>query len=224
MNFCRCRLALLLTAVAAAVAAATADQPRPRIDPGLFVIQGVSTCGNGRGYCLLSDRCGVDVDFEDDVDGGHCDGLSRHGFTPAVYFLCCRFRQPSSLDTVPPEGDGDSDEEVTTTAATTTTTTTAATTTTTTEATTTGSVKDAWLRPDAVLNIVSQAVANTNKLLDSMTTNDDDGARLSPLFFTSDESLGGQSNDKDLLKVILNGMNLRPTTEAGDAVSYVEEF
>lgn len=70
---------------------------------GLFVIQGVSTCGNGRGYCLLSDRCGVDVDFEDDVDGGHCDGLSRHGFTPAVYFLCCRFRQPSSLDTVPPE-------------------------------------------------------------------------------------------------------------------------
>lgn len=54
------------------------------------MIQGVSTCGLGEGYCLLSNSCLVDSDFENDSDGGHCDGL-KHAFNPNADFVCCKF-------------------------------------------------------------------------------------------------------------------------------------
>lgn len=54
------------------------------------MIQGVSTCGLGEGYCLLSNSCLVDSDFESDSDGGHCDGL-KHAFNPNADFVCCKF-------------------------------------------------------------------------------------------------------------------------------------
>ena len=60
---------------------------------GLFVIQGVETCGQGKGYCLLSHACTVDADFENDIDGGHCQGL-KHAFNPKADFLCCAFKPP----------------------------------------------------------------------------------------------------------------------------------
>ncbi|XP_037091509.1 fibrous sheath CABYR-binding protein-like, partial [Pollicipes pollicipes] len=69
----------------------TTEQPadKPIIDPGLFVIQGVQTCGAGAGYCVLGYNCSSDNDFEDDASG-HCHGL-RTAFTPSVEFSCCRF-------------------------------------------------------------------------------------------------------------------------------------
>ena len=37
----------------------------------------------------------MDTDFEDDADGGHCDGLS-HAFNPKANFICCRFVVPTT--------------------------------------------------------------------------------------------------------------------------------
>ena len=59
------------------------------------MIQGVSTCGLGGGYCLLSNSCLVDSDFESDTDGGHCDGL-KHAFNPNADFVCCKYSAPST--------------------------------------------------------------------------------------------------------------------------------
>ncbi|XP_063242675.1 uncharacterized protein LOC134542401 isoform X2 [Bacillus rossius redtenbacheri] len=89
---------LLLLAVAAAVA-----RGLPIVDPGLFVIMGVRTCGMGRGYCLLGGDCTLDEDFLPDVDGGHCDGL-RSAFTPSAHFICCRYSNGSI--TAEPETSG----------------------------------------------------------------------------------------------------------------------
>lgn len=74
---------------------------------GLFVIQGVSTCGSGDGYCLLSNSCLVDTDFEGDTEGGHCDGL-KHAFNPQAEFVCCKYMPapttltPTTVKTKPP--------------------------------------------------------------------------------------------------------------------------
>lgn len=58
--------------------------------PGLFVISGVSTCGEGGGYCLLGMDCTLDEDFLPDLGPGqHCEGL-RSAFTPSAHFVCCR--------------------------------------------------------------------------------------------------------------------------------------
>ncbi|XP_066994775.2 uncharacterized protein [Anabrus simplex] len=62
----------------------------PIVDPGLFVIMGVQTCRDGKGYCLLGQDCSLDNDFMSDDLGGHCDGL-RSAFTPSAPFVCCRF-------------------------------------------------------------------------------------------------------------------------------------
>lgn len=61
----------------------------PIIDPGLFVIQGVRTCGNQSGYCMLGSNCTTDTDFLEDADG-HCRGL-RSAFSPPADFICCKF-------------------------------------------------------------------------------------------------------------------------------------
>ncbi|XP_046687897.1 uncharacterized protein LOC124373575 [Homalodisca vitripennis] len=62
----------------------------PLVDPGLFVISGVKTCGGGGGYCLLGLDCTLDEDFlPDDEAGHHCEGL-RSAFTPSAHFVCCR--------------------------------------------------------------------------------------------------------------------------------------
>ncbi|XP_059351519.1 uncharacterized protein LOC130692482 isoform X2 [Daphnia carinata] len=79
----------------------------PHVNPGLFVIQGVSTCGHGDGYCLLSNSCLVDTDFEGDIEGGHCDGL-KHAFNPHADFVCCKYMPapttltPTTVKTKPP--------------------------------------------------------------------------------------------------------------------------
>ena len=57
---------------------------------GVFVIQGVSSCINGTGYCLLGEKCQIDIDFLPDDAGGHCDGL-ENAFTPKTKFVCCRY-------------------------------------------------------------------------------------------------------------------------------------
>ncbi len=59
------------------------------------MIQGVSSCGNSDGYCLLSNSCLVDTDFESDTDGGHCDGL-KHAFNPHADFVCCKYMPPAT--------------------------------------------------------------------------------------------------------------------------------
>uniref|UniRef100_A0A146KJT6 Anionic trypsin-2 n=1 Tax=Lygus hesperus TaxID=30085 RepID=A0A146KJT6_LYGHE len=59
----------------------------PTVDPGLFVISGVKTCGNSTGYCLLGTDCTLDQDFVADK-GGHCGGL-KNAFTPTANFVCC---------------------------------------------------------------------------------------------------------------------------------------
>lgn len=64
------------------------------------MIQGVETCGLGGGYCLLSNSCLVDADFQPDIEGGHCAGL-RNAFTPVAEFVCCRFEPPPT--TIIPE-------------------------------------------------------------------------------------------------------------------------
>lgn len=69
---------------------------------GLFVIQGVQTCGLGQGYCLLSNSCRVDSDFENDNENGHCDGL-KHAFTPYANFVCCQHQPPPTTTPDPAE-------------------------------------------------------------------------------------------------------------------------
>ncbi|XP_034245008.1 uncharacterized protein LOC117647389 [Thrips palmi] len=76
-------------------------QSLPIVDPGLFVILGVRTCGGGAGYCLLGTDCTLDRDFAADVEGGHCDGL-RAAFTPAAHFSCCKYVERSNA-TLPGE-------------------------------------------------------------------------------------------------------------------------
>ncbi|XP_043208761.1 uncharacterized protein LOC122374217 isoform X1 [Amphibalanus amphitrite] len=69
----------------------TTEEPAnvPIIDPGLFVIQGVKTCGDGAGYCMLGANCSADSDFSADPSG-HCVGL-RTAFSPPADFSCCQF-------------------------------------------------------------------------------------------------------------------------------------
>nr|QKV49923.1 mucin-22-like protein [Locusta migratoria] len=61
---------------------------------------GVSTCGNGSGYCLLGLDCTLDDDFVADTSGGHCRGLLT-AFTPSAHFVCCRY----AMDAAPEEAD-----------------------------------------------------------------------------------------------------------------------
>lgn len=76
--------------------------PTPLVDPGLFVIQGISTCQNGTGYCMLGHNCEVDVDFLPTDTGGHCDGL-KEAFTPRIHFICCKYNpNGGNLTTTPP--------------------------------------------------------------------------------------------------------------------------
>ncbi|VVC28284.1 Peptidase S1, PA clan,Serine proteases, trypsin domain [Cinara cedri] len=63
----------------------------PLVDPGLFVISGVKTCGDNSGYCLLGSDCTADDDFLPDPLG-NCDGLKR-AFTPSAPFVCCKFNK-----------------------------------------------------------------------------------------------------------------------------------
>ncbi|XP_066938171.1 uncharacterized protein [Macrobrachium rosenbergii] len=74
---------------------------KPIVDPGLFVIQGVSSCINGTGYCMLGNNCSVDVDFLPDLGGGHCKGL-RDAFTPKIDFICCRYNPLGKATSKPP--------------------------------------------------------------------------------------------------------------------------
>ncbi|XP_068225997.1 uncharacterized protein [Palaemon carinicauda] len=74
---------------------------KPIVDPGLFVIQGVSSCINGTGYCIMGDKCTVDVDFLPDTEGGHCKGL-RTAFTPNIDFICCRYNPLGKATSKPP--------------------------------------------------------------------------------------------------------------------------
>ncbi|KAK7075791.1 hypothetical protein SK128_026414, partial [Halocaridina rubra] len=67
----------------------------------LFVIQGVTTCINGTGYCMLGKNCSVDVDFLPDVTGGHCLGL-RDAFTPKIDFVCCKYNPFGKVTSDPP--------------------------------------------------------------------------------------------------------------------------
>ncbi|XP_071547784.1 uncharacterized protein [Panulirus ornatus] len=74
---------------------------KPLVDPGLFVIQGVSSCRNGTGYCILGNNCSVDVDFLPDSTDGHCRGL-RDAFTPRIDFVCCKYNPLGKVTSDPP--------------------------------------------------------------------------------------------------------------------------
>ncbi|XP_054284604.1 uncharacterized protein LOC129001348 [Macrosteles quadrilineatus] len=81
----------------------------PLVDPGLFVISGVKTCGGGGGYCLLGLDCTLDEDFLPDTGvGQHCEGL-KSAFTPSAHFVCCRatnrtgYKPPLAMATTHPE-------------------------------------------------------------------------------------------------------------------------
>ncbi|XP_015375317.1 PREDICTED: uncharacterized protein LOC107169890 [Diuraphis noxia] len=76
-----------------------ASMNMPLVDPGLFVISGVKTCGNTLGYCLLGSDCTMDDDFLPDSTG-NCDGLKR-AFTPSAPFTCCKFNQRSPQSKTP---------------------------------------------------------------------------------------------------------------------------
>ncbi|XP_024085536.1 serine protease hepsin-like isoform X2 [Cimex lectularius] len=75
------------TALLIIIVSAVYSSALPLVDPGLFVISGVKTCGNGEGYCLLGTDCSLDKDFMEDRTG-HCGGL-RGAFTPSAHFICC---------------------------------------------------------------------------------------------------------------------------------------
>ncbi|XP_049964300.1 uncharacterized protein LOC126484745 [Schistocerca serialis cubense] len=77
----------------------------PIVDPGLFVIMGVSTCGNGSGYCLLGLDCTLDDDFVADTSGGHCRGLLT-AFTPSAHFVCCRYTMDPAVEDADSADDG----------------------------------------------------------------------------------------------------------------------
>ncbi|KAL5234652.1 hypothetical protein ACI65C_002062 [Semiaphis heraclei] len=82
---------LLLTTIICIATSLPASMNMPLVDPGLFVISGVKTCGNTLGYCLLGSDCTMDDDFLPDSTG-NCDGLKR-AFTPSAPFTCCKFNQ-----------------------------------------------------------------------------------------------------------------------------------
>jgi len=63
----------------------------PVVDQGVFILQGISSCLNGTGYCILGNACTADIDFIR-ADTGHCDGLDS-AFTPSVKFSCCRYNE-----------------------------------------------------------------------------------------------------------------------------------
>lgn len=66
---------------------------------GLFVISGVTTCGESFGYCLLGSDCTMDDDLLAD-SSGNCDGLKR-AFTPSAPFVCCKFNKKRLQSKVP---------------------------------------------------------------------------------------------------------------------------
>ncbi|KAI5706429.1 hypothetical protein M8J76_009656 [Diaphorina citri] len=68
----------------------------PIVDAGLFVISGVMTCGDGRGYCLLGLDCTLDEEFLPDPQG-HCRGL-QNAFTPSAHFSCCKYKNLTGQD------------------------------------------------------------------------------------------------------------------------------
>nr|XP_045621446.1 uncharacterized protein LOC123772386 [Procambarus clarkii] len=86
---------------AAVVVVVGSGATKPIVDPGLFVIQGVTSCLNGTGYCMLGNNCSVDVDFLPDATGGHCKGL-RDAFTPNIDFVCCRYNPLGKATSEPP--------------------------------------------------------------------------------------------------------------------------
>ncbi|KAK3910698.1 Protein masquerade [Frankliniella fusca] len=92
---------LLLAALALELLSPPPSAALPIVDPGLFVILGVRTCGGGGGYCLLGSDCTLDRDFAADDAGGHCEGL-RAAFTPAAHFSCCKYVERSNA-TLPGE-------------------------------------------------------------------------------------------------------------------------
>jgi len=55
---------------------------------------GVSSCGQGAGLCLLSDSCTVVPGFQNDPNGGHCEGVSKNN-SPRAGFVCCKYMSPS---------------------------------------------------------------------------------------------------------------------------------
>lgn len=87
------------------------SSPMAKINRGLFVIQGVATCDQGKGYCLLSNSCSVDSEFQAGSPGDHCEGL-KHGFNPDPGFVCC-IASPS-MDDEEAATVADSDTETTT--------------------------------------------------------------------------------------------------------------
>lgn len=71
---------------------------------GLFVISGVTTCGDTLGYCLLGSDCTMDDDLLAD-SSGNCDGLKR-AFTPSAPFVCCKFNKKRLQSKIPPMDSG----------------------------------------------------------------------------------------------------------------------
>ncbi|XP_063604573.1 serine proteinase stubble-like [Penaeus indicus] len=87
-------VSVVLAAVLVSVSA------KPIVDPGLFVIQGVTSCLNGTGYCMLGNNCSIDVDFLP-AGSGHCKGL-RDAFTPKIDFICCKYNPFGKATSEPP--------------------------------------------------------------------------------------------------------------------------
>ncbi|XP_050421340.1 uncharacterized protein LOC126833825 [Adelges cooleyi] len=86
---------LVLLKMMCLVTSLPASMSMPLVDPGLFVISGVKTCGNNSGYCLLGPDCTTDDDFLPDSTG-HCEGLKR-AFTPSASFSCCKFNNRTTV-------------------------------------------------------------------------------------------------------------------------------
>lgn len=51
---------------------------------------GVPSCGQGAGLCLLSSSCTVVPGFQNDPNGGHCEGVSKNN-SPRAGFVCCKY-------------------------------------------------------------------------------------------------------------------------------------
>lgn len=58
----------------------------------------MSTCGNGSGYCLLSDSCSIVQSFESDTEGGHCNGMKDEA-NPQADFVCCKYLDAANVAT-----------------------------------------------------------------------------------------------------------------------------
>ncbi|XP_025422743.1 uncharacterized protein LOC112692327 isoform X2 [Sipha flava] len=84
---------LFFATILCIVTSLPASMNKPLVDPGLFVITGVETCGSDLGYCLLGNDCTMDDDFLPDPSG-NCSGLKR-AFTPASPFVCCKLSKGS---------------------------------------------------------------------------------------------------------------------------------